>query len=70
MKTIFAIYRQAISPLLGSRCRFHPTCSRYAEEAVSVHGVLKGLGLTLWRLARCQPFHPGGYDPVPKKAGD
>ena len=58
-------YRYAISPLLGSRCRFHPSCARYAEEALSVHGLWRGGWLALRRLSRCHPWHPGGFDPVP-----
>ncbi len=58
-------YQLLISPLLGARCRFHPSCSQYALEAVSEHGSLRGGALALRRLARCHPFHPGGYDPVP-----
>ena len=60
-------YRRWISPVLPARCRFHPSCSAYALEALAIHGVWRGLGLTAWRLLRCQPFHPGGYDPVPPK---
>ncbi len=62
---IIRIYQVLISPLFPSSCRFAPTCSQYAAEAVSRHGVWRGLGLTLRRLARCHPFHPGGWDPVP-----
>ena len=58
-------YRRWISPALPARCRFHPSCSAYALEAIATHGALRGLGLAVWRLLRCQPFHPGGYDPVP-----
>jgi uncharacterized protein len=58
-------YRRWISPALPARCRFYPSCSAYALEAIATHGVLRGLGLAIWRLLRCQPFHPGGYDPVP-----
>jgi hypothetical protein len=58
-------YKRFISPLLPPACRFHPTCSVYAMEALQKHGALRGLRLTLWRLLRCQPFHPGGFDPVP-----
>lgn len=58
-------YQRRISPALAPRCRFHPSCSHYAAEALRTHGTWKGLGLTLWRLARCQPFCRGGYDPVP-----
>ena len=60
-------YQIAISPLLPPTCRFHPSCSQYALEALREHGALRGLGLTLWRLLRCHPFHPGGYDPVPHR---
>jgi hypothetical protein len=57
-------YKVAISPLLPQACRFVPTCSEYAYEAVSRYGVLRGGWLSVRRLARCHPFHPGGYDPV------
>ena len=60
-------YRRWISPVLPARCRFYPSCSAYALEALAIHGAWRGLRLTLWRLLRCQPFHPGGYDPVPPK---
>ncbi len=59
------LYKRFLSPLLPPACRFHPTCSVYALEALHKHGALRGLRLTLWRLLRCQPFHPGGFDPVP-----
>lgn len=59
-------YQRYISPLTGPSCRFHPTCSHYALEAVERFGVLKGGWLALRRIARCHPFNPGGYDPVPK----
>lgn len=58
-------YQLLISPLLGSHCRFQPTCSQFAIESLKTHGILKGSWLTLKRLGRCQPMHPGGYDPVP-----
>jgi putative membrane protein insertion efficiency factor len=58
-------YKRVISPLLPPACRFYPTCSEYTMEAVSKHGVLKGLLLGLKRLSRCHPFHAGGLDPVP-----
>ncbi|MBU6281991.1 membrane protein insertion efficiency factor YidD [bacterium] len=58
-------YRLGISPLLGPHCRFEPSCSRYASEAIARHGAVTGLVLGARRLARCHPFHPGGFDPVP-----
>ncbi|MQA16109.1 MAG: membrane protein insertion efficiency factor YidD [Pseudonocardiaceae bacterium] len=58
-------YRRWISPALPPTCRFHPTCSAYAVEALSVHGAVRGSWLTLRRLLRCAPWHPGGLDPVP-----
>ncbi len=58
-------YRYCISPLLGPCCRFHPTCSCYAIEAVERHGVVRGGYYATRRILRCHPFHPGGIDPVP-----
>ncbi|HEY6548627.1 MAG TPA: membrane protein insertion efficiency factor YidD [Vicinamibacteria bacterium] len=58
-------YRALLSPLLGGFCRFEPSCSRYAEEALRRHGALQGTLFTLKRLSRCHPFRPGGFDPVP-----
>lgn len=58
-------YRYGISPMLGRNCRFHPTCSEYAQEAVERHGAMRGAWLAAKRVCRCHPFHPGGYDPVP-----
>ncbi|MCZ6554078.1 MAG: membrane protein insertion efficiency factor YidD [SAR324 cluster bacterium] len=58
-------YQVLISPVLPASCRFHPSCSEYAREAVSKHGAGKGSWLSLRRLGRCHPFHRGGYDPVP-----
>ncbi|WBB82464.1 membrane protein insertion efficiency factor YidD [Micromonospora sp. WMMD882] len=62
-------YRRWISPALPARCRFYPSCSAYGLEAVVRHGALRGAGLTIRRLLRCHPFHPGGYDPVPEPGG-
>jgi putative membrane protein insertion efficiency factor len=59
------LYRRAVSPALGPCCRFEPTCSVYAEEAVHTHGVLRGLRLAVWRVLRCHPFARAGFDPVP-----
>ena len=64
---IIRCYRLMISPLLPPSCRFTPTCSAYAEEALKKHGILKGTLLSVWRIVRCQPFCKGGYDPVPDK---
>lgn len=58
-------YQRMLSPLLPRVCRFYPSCSSYAIEAIERHGAWRGLGLALRRIGRCHPFHPGGYDPVP-----
>ena len=60
-------YQRWISPALPPTCRFHPSCSAYAIEALQVHGLLRGTALTAWRLLRCAPWHPGGVDPVPPR---
>lgn len=69
MKTLLVAllraYQYAISPLLGRNCRFVPTCSEYAVEAVKKYGAARGGWLGLKRVCRCHPWHPGGYDPVP-----
>ena len=62
-------YQYTVSPLLGPRCRFLPSCSRYAMQAIDMHGPLRGTGLALRRLCRCHPWHPGGIDEVPLAAG-
>jgi putative membrane protein insertion efficiency factor len=59
------LYRKAVGPALGARCRFHPSCSAYAEEAIRTHGAVRGGGLALWRVLRCSPLSAGGPDPVP-----
>ena len=64
---LFKGYRYFISPLLGNNCRFHPSCSQYAETAVLRYGILRGLWLALRRLTKCHPWHEGGLDPVPEK---
>ncbi|MEM8768760.1 MAG: membrane protein insertion efficiency factor YidD [Pseudomonadota bacterium] len=60
-------YQLVLSPFIGNQCRFHPSCSNYALEAVDKHGALRGSWLALRRLGRCHPFHEGGFDPVPEK---
>jgi len=62
---LIRLYRRTLSPVLSPRCRFEPSCSAYAEEAIQVHGAARGGLLALWRLLRCQPFARGGIDPVP-----
>ena len=62
---ILKLYRFALSPLLGSNCRIHPSCSVYAIEALHKHGLLAGLKLSIWRVLRCNPWCAGGHDPVP-----
>jgi putative membrane protein insertion efficiency factor len=62
---LIRFYQRFISPGLPPACRFYPTCSEYGYEAISRYGIIKGGALTVRRLLRCHPFHPGGYDPVP-----
>ncbi|MBQ2201815.1 MAG: membrane protein insertion efficiency factor YidD [Clostridia bacterium] len=63
---LLRFYKRCISPLLPNACIYTPTCSEYAMEAIQKHGVIKGTGLAIWRLLRCNPFMKGGYDPVPE----
>jgi putative membrane protein insertion efficiency factor len=66
---LIRLYQRFVSPLLGPRCRFYPSCSNYALQAVQQFGTLRGTWLTVKRLLRCHPWHPGGYDPVPSAHG-
>jgi len=68
IRWLIRLYQRGISPLLGPRCRFYPSCSQYALEALDTHGLLRGLWLALRRLARCHPLNPGGFDPVPPQS--
>lgn len=61
---LIRVYQATVSPLLGARCRFYPSCSEYLCESLLKYGIVKGLGKGLARIARCHPFHPGGYDPI------
>ena len=65
LKYLIRGYQLAISPFLGPRCRFYPSCSHYAIEAIETHGALHGMWLTIKRISRCHPWHEGGFDPVP-----
>ncbi|WP_330217626.1 membrane protein insertion efficiency factor YidD [Endozoicomonas numazuensis] len=62
---LIKVYRYCLSPIMARHCRFYPSCSSYAQESLEHHGFLKGSYLTLKRLLRCHPWHPGGFDPVP-----
>lgn len=61
------LYRVTLSGWLGGQCRFYPTCSHYAEEAIKTHGAVRGCAMAAWRIARCGPFTDGGFDPVPPR---
>ncbi|QEM69914.1 membrane protein insertion efficiency factor YidD [Geobacter sp. FeAm09] len=62
---VIRLYQKLLSPLLPQTCRFYPSCSEYSRESIIRHGVVRGVWLTLVRLCKCHPFHPGGFDPVP-----
>lgn len=66
-KFLIRIYQKAISPLTPPSCRFYPTCSNYGLEAIEKYGAFKGAYLAIRRILRCNPLHPGGYDPVPEE---
>ena len=65
--SLIKFYRKFISPMTPPACRFNPTCSQYGLEAIETHGAMKGGYLTVKRILKCHPFHPGGFDPVPPK---
>lgn len=65
LKILIKFYQYGISPLTGQNCRFYPTCSNYAVEAIEKYGAVKGTVLAVKRIMRCHPFHAGGFDPVP-----
>lgn len=65
---LLKFYQYFISPMLGNNCRFYPTCSEYAKDAITSHGNIKGLWLAVKRIIKCQPLCDGGYDPVPNKS--
>ncbi len=64
LKGLVRVYQVTLSPFIGQQCRFQPTCSHYALQALEEHGALRGSWLAVKRVARCHPFHPGGFDPV------
>ncbi|HIT91166.1 MAG TPA: membrane protein insertion efficiency factor YidD [Candidatus Merdenecus merdavium] len=62
---LIRLYKKYISPMKSTKCPYYPTCSTYGLEAITKYGAIKGLGLAIWRILRCNPFSKGGYDPVP-----
>lgn len=69
MLWLIRFYQSYISPLKGPTCKYYPTCSEYALQAIQLHGPFRGFALGLWRFLRCNPFSRGGYDPVPVRTG-
>jgi putative membrane protein insertion efficiency factor len=67
---LLRVYQVVVSPFIGPRCKFYPSCSNYAIEAVRVHGALRGSGMAVWRVVRCNPLSDGGLDPVPPRRDD
>jgi len=65
---LIRVYQYAVSPLLGTNCRFYPSCSCYAHDAIEMHGAVRGTVLAVRRLVRCHPWNRGGYDPVPSRS--
>ena len=63
------LYQATLSGAFGTHCRFYPSCSHYAEEAIRIHGAARGSAMALWRILRCQPFGRGGFEPVPPRRG-
>ena len=70
LKILIRGYQLAISPLFGPRCRFYPSCSHYAREAIETHGAVRGTWLSVKRICRCHPLNDGGFDPVPRHTHD
>ena len=70
LTSLIRVYQYLLSPWIGNQCRFHPTCSEYARQAISHHGSLRGSWLAATRLCKCHPWHPGGLDPVPGAHGE
>jgi hypothetical protein len=68
LRALIRLYQYTVSPLLGPKCRFYPSCSHYALEAIESHGALRGAWFAVKRIGRCHPWNPGGFDPVPPRA--
>lgn len=69
LRLLIGLYKKLISPILPPACRYYPTCSSYADEALERHGLFRGLAYAIWRILRCNPFSDGGIDPVPGSEG-